>query len=64
MSTPLASMDAHIDDGILVTIVVENVGDRLQPSIGTARFALMTRDSLTWQLVTSRLLQEFASQDG
>lgn len=58
----LSSNGASIDEGLMVTIFVESFGDRTKYQFGTAFAALLTRDEVTWQSVTARLLQEYVSQ--
>lgn len=62
MSVQMASIDALIDEGLFITMFVENFGYRSKSPSETALFALLTREDHIWQLVTSRLLQSFASQ--
>lgn len=61
MSTQPASMNAFIDEGMIVAMFVEIFRDCLKSPSGTALSALLTREDLTWQLVTPILLQEFVS---
>lgn len=50
------------DDGFLVMKVIESFVDRSNSPCGTDLFALQKSGDHTWQLVTSRLLQKFRSE--
>lgn len=58
----LASMDASVEEGLLITMFVQSFGDWFNSPFGSALSALLTRGNLTWQLATLRLLQQLTSQ--
>lgn len=62
MSTQLASLDAPIDEGLLVTMFVEHFGDRSISPIRAALSALLNKYDLTWESATARLLQDHISR--
>lgn len=62
MSAQYASMDDPIDERLLVNIFAESFSERSVSSFGTAIFALPTRDNLTWESETARLLQVHVTQ--
>lgn len=62
MSAQPASIDASIYHGVLVRMFVKCFEDQSTSSFGVALFALAKRDDLNWQLTTSRVFREFASQ--
>lgn len=61
MSAQLASMGAAIDEGLLTTMLVESFGARSDSEYGGALSALLTKDNLSWNQVSARLLQEYTS---
>lgn len=62
MSAQIASIQGRIDEGPLVMMFVERLRNRSNSPFGTDLLAQMTRVSNIWQMVSSRLLQEFESQ--
>lgn len=62
MNAQLVSMDAPIEEGLLVTVFVESFGVRSDSTLGTALSAPLTRDDHTWQIVTLQLLQKIETQ--
>lgn len=61
MSAQLASTDAHIDEGLLVTMLNESFGDRSKSPFGAAIFVLLTNDDHICEKVTSHLLHKHFS---
>lgn len=64
MSAQLTLIYAPIDKELIDMMFVESFGDSSSSPIRTVLCALLTKDDLTWQLVTLHLLQEFASHGG
>lgn len=58
----LATMDAPLDDGLLVKICSESSSGRSKWQYGAALSALLTKNYLTWQAPMLRLLQKYSSQ--
>lgn len=58
-----APMDSPMVEAPLVTVITEFFGDRANSPNGMTPSALITKEPLTWQALTSRLLQEYSSQN-
>lgn len=59
MSLQLASISASLDNAQLVAMTVDGFEDRSLLPFETVLSTLLTKDNLTWQMVTSHLLHEF-----
>lgn len=61
MAAQLESMNAALDEGMLVTMFLESFGLRSASEYGSTIAALQTREDLTWAQASSRMLQEYQS---
>lgn len=58
--TRLAGMDATLTEDVQVAVFLESFGDKTRSTYGQVIASLQTvADTLTWEIATSRLLQEY-----
>lgn len=57
----MASMNAKTNEGLLMTVLMEWFGDRIESLYGGVITALLTNEELAWQNFTSRILHKHIS---
>ena len=62
LTTKLTSIGEPMDETTLVTMFLESFGASQHKVYGTVITALQTKDELTWEHATTRLLQEYFSR--
>jgi len=61
LSSQLDVMNASIDEGLLITMFLESFGNRSKSDYGSTISALLSKDTLEWHTVSTRLIQEYQS---